>query len=321
MIPGEPELTPVAPSQLVAAGLRLQVDAWTAEVIGAMHERGIRAVLLRGPAVARWLYPNDPGQRPYTDVDVIVSPTDAEPARTLLGELGFVALPYPPLDTHILHALPYERESDGANVDLHRSLHGLEEVPAERVWEVVSTDTEVLRVGNLDVEIPAVPVRILHLVLHLAHHDHPGTHAWRDLERGLETATPEQWRATVRIAKELDVENELAVRLRRLPRGARLADEFGLTDSGSRYYRLRTAFETGHAPTSVQSIWAFKALPDTRSRLAYVRGKLLPSRDSLCERSALARHGHIGLARAIHIARVVTQLPRTLVAWVRHYRE
>jgi hypothetical protein len=52
-----------------------------------------------------------------------------------------------------------------------------------------------------------------------------------------------------------------------------------------------------------------------------VRGKLLPSRDSLCERSALARHGHIGLARAIHIARVLTQLPATLAAWARHYRE
>jgi Uncharacterised nucleotidyltransferase len=314
-------MTPVPPFHVLATGRRLRVDAWTAEVIGAMRERDIRAVLLKGPAVVRWLYPEDPDQRPYTDADLIVSPADTGPARLLLGELGFVALPSPPLDTHALHALPYERESDGANVDLHRTLHGLQDVPCERAWQVVSTANEVIRVGNLDVEIPGIPVRILHLVLNLGHEDHPGTHAWRDLERGLSRSAPEEWRAAVALARELGVENELALRLRRIPEGTQLADRLGLTRRGSRYYRLRAAFESGHAPASVHSIWALKALPDTRSRVAYVRGKLLPGREALRERSALARGGHTGVAGALHVARVLSQLPRTLVAWARHYRE
>jgi hypothetical protein len=311
----------LTPAQIAAASARLRIDGWSAEVVGAMRERDIRAVLLKGPAIGRWLYREDPGQRPYSDVDLIVSPADTGPARALLGELGFVALPYPPMDTHALHALPYERARDRANVDLHRTLHGLQDAPADHVWQVVSSGTEIMRIGNLDVEIPGVPIRILHLVLHLSHSHGPTTQPWRDLERGLSQSAPEEWRAAVAIARELGVEHEMAIRLRLLPRGAELADELGLTNRGSRYYRLRAAFETERAPPSVHSIWALKALPDTRSRLGYVRAKLRPDPEALRERSTLARRGHTRLAGALHVARVLAELPVTLVAWLRYYRE
>jgi hypothetical protein len=314
-------MTPATPLQIVAAGTRLRVDAWTAEVIGALRERNIRVVLLKGPAVARWLYADDPALRPYSDVDLIVSPVDTKRAQALLGELGFASLWHPALETHALHARPYQRERDGANIDLHRTLHGLQDVPSERAWQAVSTDTDMIQVGNLNVEIPSVPVRVLHLVMHLGHSDYAGTQPWRDLERCLDQSATDEWRAAVAVARQLGVENELAVRLRRLPQGAQLADQFGLTRRGSRYYRLRVAFETGQAPGSVHSIWALTALPDARSRVAYVRGKLLPGEQALRERSALARRGHIGLAAALHIVRIMARLPRTLVAWARHYRE
>jgi hypothetical protein len=177
------------------------------------------------------------------------------------------------------------------------------------------------RVGGLDVEVPRVPIRILHVVLHLAHHDRPGSQPWRDLERCLSHCTSEEWQVAIQIARELGVENEIGIRLRRVPEGAQLADQFDLTQRGSRYYRLREAFETGEAPRSVHSIWALTALPDSRSRVAYVRVKLLPGEDDLRVRYALARRGHVGLARTLHVAAIVGRLPATLGAWVRHYRE
>lgn len=314
-------MTTEARAAIVAVALRLRIDAWTAEVVAAMRALGIRAILLKGPAVARWLYPDDPEQRPYTDVDLIVSPADTKPARAVLERLGFVALPHPPMDAEVLHALPYRREGDGANIDLHRTLHGLHEVPSEHVWQLISAATATMRVGGLDIEVPSIPVRILHVVLHLGHSYHPGTQPWRDLERCLSHSTSEDWQVAIRIARELGVENEIGIRLRRLPEGAQLADEFDLTRRGSRYYRLREAIETGEAPGSVHSIWALKALPDSRSRLAYLRVKLLPSEGDLRVRYSLARRGHTALARTLHVALILGRLPATLSGWVRHYRE
>jgi hypothetical protein len=284
-----------------------------------MRARGIRAVLLKGPAISRWLY-SGADRRTYADIDLMVSPGDTEAAGELLSELGFVARPSPPLEAHVWHARPYLR-GDGAQVDLHRTLHGLQGVPSERVWRVVSAGTEIIRVGHLDVEIPGIPVRILHLVLHLGQSDGAPSRAWRDLDRGLKKCDNEEWRAAVEVARQLGVENELAVRLRRLPEGAKLADEFGLTRRGSQYYQLRTAIDRGRAPMSSHSIFAFTALPDTRSRLTYLRGKLLPGAEALRERSGLARRGHTSLAATLHIARVLTRVPATLAGWARYYRD
>ncbi|HEY5260934.1 MAG TPA: nucleotidyltransferase family protein [Solirubrobacteraceae bacterium] len=311
----------VGQAELVATARRLQVDAWTAEVVGAMRKCGIRPILLRGPVIARWLYAEDPARRSYGDVDLIVSPADTGPARVLLEALSFMAPPYSRLEAHTLHALPYERESDGANVDLHRTLHGLQDVPCERVWQIVSRSTDMIRVGNLDVEVPCLSVRLLHLVLHLKRSDDASSRVWQDLERGLNQSSTDEWRAAVAVARQLGAENEMAVRLRRLAQGSKLADQLGLVHHGSLYYRLGAAIESSQAPRSVYSLWALTALPDTRSRLAYVRGKLVPDKEVLLEQSTLARRGHIGFAGALHSARVLTQLPAALIAWARHYRE
>jgi hypothetical protein len=236
-------------------------------------------------------------------------------------ELGFVAQPQPALDDHALHARPYRRDRDGASVDLHRTLHGLQSVPVERAWQAVATNTAIMTVGRLGVEVPGIPVRLLHLVLHVAPGEPRTSQAWRDLERGILRVGLEEWRAAVALARELGVEQEMGVRLRRHPDGARLADELGVTHRGSRYYRLTEALNTGRAPRSVLSLWGLLSLPDAASRLAYARGKLLPDEQTLLERSRLARHGHLGLARAVNVARVLVQLPATLLAWTRHYRE
>jgi myo-inositol catabolism protein IolC len=52
---------------------QLALDAETAEVVQAVRARGAETVLLKGPAVARTLYP-DPARRPYDDIDLLVEP-------------------------------------------------------------------------------------------------------------------------------------------------------------------------------------------------------------------------------------------------------
>ena len=115
---------------------QLGVDGWTVEVIRAMRAQGLRPLLLKGPATVALLYADEPQTRPYVDADVLVEAGENAAAREVLRSLGFTPR-YVLLSVDEDHAMMFERASDGARVDLHRTLHGLEEVAAGRVWEVV----------------------------------------------------------------------------------------------------------------------------------------------------------------------------------------
>ena len=67
---------------------RLALEAATAQVVGSLSGLGVRSILLKGPALAGWLY-GAPDQRPYGDVDLLVAPHQFDLAETCLGPLGF----------------------------------------------------------------------------------------------------------------------------------------------------------------------------------------------------------------------------------------
>src|ERR1700684_892861 len=66
--------------------LTVEVDALTAEVAGAFSREGIETIVLKGPVLAKWLYPSE--ARPYTDSDLIVAPEDGARAVRALERLG-----------------------------------------------------------------------------------------------------------------------------------------------------------------------------------------------------------------------------------------
>src|SRR5918997_1692594 len=68
--------------------ISLAVDRMSAEVIRALEDAAVEAILLKGPAIVHQLY--DPGEhRPYVDCDLLI-PAAAEPAAAaVLRELGF----------------------------------------------------------------------------------------------------------------------------------------------------------------------------------------------------------------------------------------
>ena len=64
------------------------IDALTAEVAGAFGREGIEMLVLKGPVLAKWLYPGE--VRPYNDSDLMVAPEDRARAVGVLERLGFV---------------------------------------------------------------------------------------------------------------------------------------------------------------------------------------------------------------------------------------
>ena len=80
MVPAEIKANPA----FAAAARNLMLDAAAVECISALRAEGIRAILLKVPVTARWLY-SDGGIRDYTDVDRLV----ADDLDRLLQRLGF----------------------------------------------------------------------------------------------------------------------------------------------------------------------------------------------------------------------------------------
>ena len=73
--------------RLAPAIATLQLDLLAAEVAGAFGERGIRVILLKGPALAAWLY--EDAFRGYGDVDLLLEEGRMGDAEEALAELGF----------------------------------------------------------------------------------------------------------------------------------------------------------------------------------------------------------------------------------------
>lgn len=103
------------------------------EAVLALSRAGVPAALLKGISYAGWLYP-DPGQRPMTDVDVLV-PADAfEVAHAALRRLGYWHVGPGAQRSPRHHALTLKRRH--AAIDLHRSptQRGRVAIPMSEVW-------------------------------------------------------------------------------------------------------------------------------------------------------------------------------------------
>jgi hypothetical protein len=306
----------LSPADAYTIALRLRVDGWTAEVVGAMHGEGIRPILLKGPVIARWLYPDEPAARGYCDCDLLVGPEDGERARALLAALGFVVQPHPALAPDEHHARIFIRPADGANVDLHRRLHGMQAVADAQVWAAARQHVETMELGRVGVDVPDPVLRALTVALHPEPQDGPHSKPWRDLARALGRVDDAVWQASLELARELRIERELAARLRRLPAGAELADRLGVTAAGSAYYNVLGAVNAGRAPRGVLTIANLRALPAGSARRRYVISKLVPPAPEHPDDPTAGGREAAGtlISRALRIGALAIGFPRAL--WV-----
>ena len=300
---------------------RLRVDAWTAEVVTAFEARGVRSILLKGPAIAAWLYPRDRHLRTYRDVDLLVAPGDRACAVELLTTAGMRPSSRPRLAEDGDHAVTFHRASDGATVDLHHSLHGMRSVPATDLWETASRDARSLSVAGVQVRILGPTMRLLHTALHPRAVDGPESQPWVDLTRALEVSSDQEWEAAVTLAARLGVTHELRARLRVRPDTGSLLERLG-DQPRARRYHLVGAVDSGRAPTAVLSIEQLLSTPSLRGRARYVWAKLAVERSELspaAERVHAATRS-LRLARLMHAVILAVDLPRALAAWRREQR-
>jgi hypothetical protein len=297
-------------AELILAAHTMAIDQMTGEVVTAFRRECIDTILIKGPAIAQWLYPA--GGRVYGDTDLLVSPRDFSRATHVLEALGFGE----PIRGRVAHAHTYRRKDVLAGlefcVDLHRSLPYITAAPAE-VWRVMSDQTEQMAVGGLDVSVPGIPQRLLHIAIHSAQHAFESGKPLEDMRRAIEVATVEQWEAAVEQSRILGAEDALAGGLCLIPEGQILADRLGLTTRRRGMLRFAANPETETAAYQVQRVVDAASFGE---KLKLIVDGITLSPVVMRKMSPLARRGRLGLfvAYAYRPLQLMGRLGPALVA-------
>lgn len=298
------ESNAIASASAHAAALRLRVDAVTAEVVDALSNDGISSLVLKGPSIAGWLYPD--GTRTYVDSDVLVPAAGVGFAEARLRAIGF----RPGQRGWQNVSRSWNRGND--LVDLHTSLFAVGAAP-ERVWEELSRRTTALHVANREVVVMTHPALAFHIAVHSAQHGDLGPASLDDLRRVLAAADPECWREAAALASTLSALPAFATGLCLLPEGRVVARGLGVAGERSALATLHA----GGAEPLVLGLEHLSAAPDHRARLRFLGRKLVPSRAYMRSHSRLARKGPGGLllAYAWRPLWLLLRLPRAAAAW------
>jgi len=297
--------------------LSLEVDRVTAEVLDALRSHGVECVLLKGPVLAGWLYA-DGAARSYVDTDILVSPPAFPKAQRVLAEIGFSTY-VDDSDTpgwrQVAHH--WRRATDGANVDLHRTLVGVGVSDGE-LWDALAADTVPIDFRGRSVRSLALPARALHIALHAAQHGVRGGKHLDDLERALAQIDFQVWAAARTLAARLGATGAFATGLRLSEPGRRLAERLALPADRS----VETALLAGGSVPGALGWHYVASARGVVPRARIVARKLIPTPRFMRKWSPLARRGRRGLAAA-YVARVGWVLVRVVpgfVAWRRARR-
>jgi Uncharacterised nucleotidyltransferase/Coenzyme PQQ synthesis protein D (PqqD) len=288
-------------SALDIAGRVLRVDVFAVELVAGLTAEGIRAVVLKGPAIGRWLY-DERAPRPYGDVDLLVAPADFAATEVVLGRLGFVSWYDGPAPDGVVHHADEWAQGFGlrrVGVDLHRRLPGIGAGP-DVLWRVITAETDTLPVGDGELEIPAESMRALIVALHAAHHGRGEAKPMEDLRRALERLPLGVWSDAAELARELDAERGLGDGLMLMPpRGREVARRLRLEAAPASAPALADA-DPLPRPTA-GGFARLAAAKGLRAKLTLLLRELFPSPGFMrhwSPQTQLARRGRMGLAAA-----------------------
>jgi hypothetical protein len=285
--------SPAHPSisgQAVEAGLRAAlIDRITVEVSEAFRARGIPSIVLKGPAIANWLYGPDE-LRAYGDSDLLVPQSLWTRAQHVLRDLGFVngleQMAHPRMESYSSDAWG-RRDGD---VDLHSTIYGLD-ADMTSVWRVLSGCTEPMRIAGVALPVLAPPARAMHLALHAAQHQ--DGKAIYDLEKAIAQLPEDIWWAAAEVAATLRGLPAFAAGLRLVEGGAALAERMGVARFRSPNVELRS----GRVPLS-ESLYELLETPGLRAKMRFARAEVFPTPTFMRWWSPLARRSRAGLIAA-----------------------
>jgi hypothetical protein len=143
-------------------------------LLDELNSAGAEVVLLKGARLARSYYP-DPGTRPMSDIDLLVSASDAATARDVLGDMGMtpeLAADHATSWASSLQiaSLEYDHVDNPLKIDLHTSLDRKVRSSRARFDFSFESDTAEWDGRGGSVRALRPPLLIWHLSVHVAAH-------------------------------------------------------------------------------------------------------------------------------------------------------
>lgn len=306
----------------------LVLDALAGECVSALRVERVRAILLKGPVTARWLYSGSV-LRDYIDVDLLVSRTEFPRATRVLRRLGFRDTQEDRSQNEIpphAHAMTLEppgrfdhgrRFPAGLSVDLHWSFHGIG-ASDQDFWTEVTEGAERMRIAGSELEVPSEPVRALLLALHVATSGPLATQPLADLDRGLDRVAEATWAAAYEHAVRLDAVPRFLAGLAMRPLGLQLIDRLQLRGE----IDTRSALYAQGIPPVAGGLERLMSTAGTGDKARLLMRELIPTRSFMRDWSRLARSGTLGLALAYAYrpAWLLVRLPLAIRARARAQR-
>jgi hypothetical protein len=289
----------------------MRLDARTAELCDSFTRAGIDSILLKGPAIANWLY-DDRSQRPYGDTDVLVAPDRFTDAEELLRDLGYTCL-----TTDIPFDRPWHahnwRKGDH-HLDLHKWLIGIGVSP-EQAWNVFSKRTNRMEVGRRHVVILDEPARVMHIVLHAAQHGIRKKQPLLDLELAVMRVSRQVWQETVEVVYEMEAQAAFASGLSLIPKGSALSQTLGVAQGP---VETAVALRSAGSPVLSMGFEWLSSRPTMRDKMRFLRWKLFPPAAYIRMWRPLGQRGAWGLAATYvwHLLWLVVGAPMGLRAWL-----
>ncbi|MDQ1379207.1 MAG: hypothetical protein QOE15_3380 [Acidimicrobiaceae bacterium] len=302
-------------TELAARSLVMEMAA--GEAFGCLIGAGVPAILLKGPAVASWLYRPEE-VRQSVDIDLLVAPDRFGDAERALEDLGYR---HRLAGTAACEIATNAREllaASGVCIDLHRQLIG---VPSpEEAWPVLSGRTVALTLASgVEVAVLDLEARAMHLALHAAQDGPQDRKASDDLARGLAQLPVDTWRAAADLAGRLGATAAFAAGLRLSRAGQALATELGLPDRVGVELSLRVQ----SAPHESLFFEQLAAAPGMSAKAKLVGRKLWPTEAYL--RAAVPnvrdRRWGLAVARLGRLESLARRAPPALRAWLRARRK
>ena len=273
--------------------LTAEVDLLTAEVTGAFGGEGIETLVLKGPVLARWLYPGE--VRAYVDSDLMVAPDDRPRAVGVLERLGFTEhLPWMPSPLSLDPGGTAFNRPGGGMVDLHCQLPGLDGDP-DAIWDRLAASAERQVIAGVELRVPDRDTVLLHVVLHAAHHaNQVDGKPLEDLRRALAVVEEAEWFGALALARAYRGVPAFAAGLRLCPEGGALARRLDLGEVRSFQHEIRSEDNV-----IAEELYALlSADTGIRRKLVIAASDIFPRPDYMRWWSPLARRGKLGLAGA-----------------------
>lgn len=301
------------PPQAVAAN-NLKGEVLAIRMVRLLGDNGIRAILLKGPAIRLWLY-DDGTPRLYADIDLLVDPELLLAGESVLAGVGFEHPIDDPWDREgPWHAREWMKPGEEVRIELHRTVPGIGVQPTE-AWQVLSKQTDPFPLRGAVVDALDLPTRAMHIALHAAQDGGRLGKGLDDLYRALDRVSFEQWSQALEVATRLKAVDSFAAGLRLDERGVRIAEELSLAPP-STAESLKMALRSTGGDPALALDWVV-----TRSRLrdkaSALLKKVFPTPAFMRKKYPLARRGAagLGMAYAKRLVRLVRILPMAVRAW------